>query len=365
MKKNLEKSLFKKNSIVRIVFVAFGFVTSLFFLACNSNQSQIDEKYRSGVVLIFNTGYYTLTLPDGSVFYFSGDADGNITNVSLDMEGCEQVSMGTGFFISNDGLIATNKHVASRTVSDRSMLRITKQIINHIISQYEDYNKSAEQMQQQLVYQYNHSNDASEKAVLGQKHRELEEEIEERNKTIKELERTDMENADIEYHSSLNIAYNGTFVKTMEDCYPCALRDTSDKDLAIIQLKSKQTPDGRFVFSVSPKNMLEHYSFGEYMSRMVNKDKNEELYMIGFNYGLDLAITGEGIYTQCTKGSINRDEKNRIMYSIATLPGSSGSPVLNRRGQLVAVNYAGIKNGQNFNFGIKANHLYELKKKVH
>lgn len=344
----------------KVLYRVFSIMTCLCFIACNSTKTEIDERSRSGVVLILNTEYYTLALPDGSVFYFSGDADGNITKISLDKEGCEQSSMGTGFFISNDGKIATNKHVASRTVSDRSMMRMTKQIINLIISQLEDQNKSAEQMQQQLAYQYNHSNDAAEKALLSQRYNELAEEIEERNTTIKELGRTDTEGADIDYHSSLSIAYNGTFVKSIEDFYPCILRDTSDKDLAIIQLKSKQTPKERFVFSVPQKNMLEHYSFGEYLSRLVNKDKNEKLYLVGFNRGLDLALTGEGIYTQCTEGSISRDERNRIMYSIATLPGSSGSPVLNRRGQLVAINYAGIKDGQNFNFGIKAKCLFEL-----
>lgn len=350
----------KKDLCIKKMLFAFCITICLCFIACNSTKTQIDERSRSGVVLILNTEYYTLTLPNGSVFYFSGDSDGNITNICLEKEDCEQSSMGTGFFISNDGKIATNKHVASRTVSDRSMVRMTKQIINLILAQLEEQNKTAVQTQQQLAYQYNHTNNAAEKATLSQKYGELEDEIEENNKLIKELERTDADGSDIEYHSSLSVAYNGTFVKSVEDFYPCTLRDTSNYDLAIIQLNSKQTPKDRYIFSIPSKNMLEHYSFGEYLSRLVGGDKNEKLYLIGFNRGLVLALTGEGIYTQCTEGSISRDEKSRLLYSIATLPGSSGSPVLNSRGQLVAINYAGIKDGQNFNFGIKAKYLYEL-----
>lgn len=354
----------KKNYLKLFLFYG-GFLPVLFLLvACNSTKTQIDEKYRSGVVLILNSDYYSLTLPDGSSFYFAGDGDGNITKVSFNKEECVTSSTGTGFFISDDGKIATNKHVASRTVSDRSMMRITKKILNQVILNLEKENRAAEQVKEEIYNQYKCTQNQTEKALLSQKYNELDNEIEKNNALIKNLERTDTEGAKIKYNSSLSVAFNGTFVNSVDDFYPCVLRDTSDKDLAIIQLKSKQTPNGRFVFPIFPKNMLEHYSFGEYLSRLINEDKNDELYLIGFNRGLDLAITGEGIYTQCTNGTISRDERDRIMYSIATLPGSSGSPVLNRRGQIVAVNYAGIKNGQSFNFGIKATHLYELKKKV-
>ena len=48
------------------------------------------------------------------------------------------------------------------------------------------------------------------------------------------------------------------------------------------------------------------------------------------------------------------------MYSIPALPGSSGSPVVNLQGQLVAINFAGINTTQNFNYGIRVKHLKNL-----
>jgi S1-C subfamily serine protease len=48
------------------------------------------------------------------------------------------------------------------------------------------------------------------------------------------------------------------------------------------------------------------------------------------------------------------------MYSISSLQGSSGAPVLNRKGELVAINFAGIGSTQNFNYGIKVKYLREL-----
>lgn len=48
------------------------------------------------------------------------------------------------------------------------------------------------------------------------------------------------------------------------------------------------------------------------------------------------------------------------MYSIPALPGSSGSPVVNMKGELVAVNYAGLNGTQNFNYGIRIKYLRDL-----
>ena len=42
------------------------------------------------------------------------------------------------------------------------------------------------------------------------------------------------------------------------------------------------------------------------------------------------------------------------------VPITSGSPVVNLRGQLVAINYAGINGTQNFNYGVRVKYLREL-----
>lgn len=51
---------------------------------------------------------------------------------------------------------------------------------------------------------------------------------------------------------------------------------------------------------------------------------------------------------------------DRLMYSIPTLHGSSGSPIVNTRGQLVVVNFAGLNGTQSFNYGIRVKHLKNL-----
>lgn len=355
----------KTNNIKSFSFLNAAYICLLciFLCSCNKTKNEIDESYRSGVVLIMNQYYYTLTLPNGGVFFLAGDGNGNITNFEVDPDSainCMSSVTGTGFFISDDGKIATNKHVASRTVSDRSAVRATKQVLNSLSQYLEIRNDTCEAIKNLCLTQYNLTNDDIEKIPYVQLYNAMEEEIKENNEIIRQISHMDPEDARIEYHSTLKVAHNGTFVNSLDDMYPCSLRDTSEKDLAIIQLNSKQTPPDKYIFPVPEKNMLEHYSFGEYLSRMFGSDKNEELYMIGFNRGFSMAHTEEGIQSQCTEGSINQTQRDIIQYNINTEPGSSGSPVLNRRGQLVAINFAGYRDAQSFNYGVKEKYLYDL-----
>lgn len=82
--------------------------------------------------------------------------------------------------------------------------------------------------------------------------------------------------------------------------------------------------------------------------------------MTSFNLGPTLALTKEGIKSQFNSGSISQRTSERLMYSIPALPGSSGSPVVNLQGQLVAINFAGLNGTQSFNYGIRVKYLQKL-----
>lgn len=83
--------------------------------------------------------------------------------------------------------------------------------------------------------------------------------------------------------------------------------------------------------------------------------------MIGYNQGPTLALTNDGIKVQITQGYISQNTDSiKIMYSIPALQGSSGSPVVNQYGELVAINFAGINNTQGFNYGIRVERLREI-----
>lgn len=146
---------------------------------------------------------------------------------------------------------------------------------------------------------------------------------------------------------------------------------TSDKeniDLALIQLKNKKTPENTYIFKL--KGDDSERSFTDKLTTLFSSsddDKlkiDQQLYMIGYNAGLVLANTKQGIKVQMTSGKVTQlSDGQRLLYSIPTLQGSSGSPVIDEYGNLVAVNFAKLGTTDNFNFGIPEESIKEFMRK--
>ena len=184
----------------------------------------------------------------------------------------------------------------------------------------------------------------------------------------------DPEGIKIRTISELGIAYNNTYVTSESDFIiknPCVVVRTSDKeniDLALIQLKNKKTPENTYIFKL--KGDDSERSFTDKLATLFSSsddDKlkiDQQLYMIGYNAGLVLANTKQGIKVQMTSGKVTQlSDGQRLLYSIPTLQGSSGSPVIDEYGNLVAVNFAKLGTTDNFNFGIPEESIKEFMRK--
>jgi len=69
-----------------------------------------------------------------------------------------------------------------------------------------------------------------------------------------------------------------------------------------------------------------------------------------------LGTTKQGIKVQMTSGKLTQlPDGQRLLYSIPTVQGSSGSPVIDEYGNLVGVNFAKLSGTDSFNFGIPKN----------
>jgi S1-C subfamily serine protease len=153
---------------------------------------------------------------------------------------------------------------------------------------------------------------------------------------------------------SISVAYNNTETTLASGFNECIFitkkRDTdTDYDIGLIQLENKRTPPNINCLPVAEDSVVDSLKI------------NEQVYMIGFNSGYALAITDNGIKSQLTQGYITQEpDDHRILYSIPTLQGASGSPILNKWGQVIAINYAKMQEDQGFCFGVPVEHLKRL-----
>jgi len=322
--------------------ILIALVVAGFFPSCNKTMSQeeLNDKVSSGVVLIFNSYYYSVTFPNGEEWFFTDIEDRKLVDLTDDEEEIKKESngsSGTGFFISEDGLLLTNRHVARPEVDEeeikdvlksfkRSLKNLYSEYMEKVATEYEEYEGNVSR-QAKCVELYNSYKKARE-----------------------EIDDMDMNEAEIMTHSDLYVAFNGSHIVKLDDLSKCdiiAVSEDEKVDLALIQLKDGETPEGSYIFKLRETDE--------------ELTMDEKLYMIGYNKGLTISKTVQGIRSQIYSGNITqKGDGEKILYSIPSLPGSSGSPVVDGYGNLVAVNFAGFMGTQNFNYGIPSKRIREF-----
>ena len=322
---------------------------------CKKNPQDIFNEQKSGVVLICNQYYYDLTLASGEHLYFSGlDEKGQFVNLTSNLANIRRqpgVLNGTGFFIDNSGNILTNRHVVAPAVDKVTVKNNINNIMQDSMSQrYAALQQYAQQNIYQDYYGNTRTNLSNEEIFALQQEVETLKAQYEQAENLKNSVWNNIlsDNFSIRLHSQFGIAYDGDNVNSWDDFMkrPCSLLRVSEdahSDLALLQLNSKQTPDGHYVFTVD--------------NDLATDDKqleiNQSVFMIGYNYGMALAKTDNGIRAQFTSGTVTQQpDGKRVTYSIPSMPGSSGSPVVDDYGRLVAVNFAKSNGSDNFNFGV-------------
>lgn len=350
-----------KETLIMKKILFLSVLAAVLLCACTKNPEQLYDEQKSGVVMVINKYYYEMKLPSGYTLYFTGlDEDGNIQNFTEDVKEVKKypaVSYGTAFFIDEKGGLLTNRHVASPPI-DRDLVKKNFTAIMSALQQragayMEELRNAYAQAEAEAhsIVGYDEygdlvTTDEERLQELVAAAKQMEQEYEEAQNAVEMLEQIkDPRGIEINPVCELGIALEGSSPKSENEFlkrHPCRVVRTAgaqEVDLALLKLTNEVTPSGAYVFN--PFEAEDNLAIGD------------ALYMIGYNAGVELGYTKKGILSQLTKGAVTQHpDGERVLYDIATVQGSSGSPVLNAKGELVAVNFAKYARSDNFNLGI-------------
>lgn len=304
------------SALIVIVFIVLSILKG--WIPMPDGKFNISD-YQSSVVMIYNEFYYLVEFDDdaaGETIKIGNDGTENGNFVAEGFGECHPfISWATGFFVSKDGLIATNRHVAMPweyflTNDQNDKLRNYIEVIQ---------NYKLEQNKAQFNYYYKKYN-LSEDQILA---------------LIAKLKR--IGNCRIKkitgVSNRIRVGYFGAYYESLEKFDPCTfINDSKDKeiDVALIQLYSKTLPkDNIKVIDTKKIKNAKDLKVGDILTTIG--------YPMGPEY-LTLRNDDGGLKTVMKTGEISRvPGKIEIDFNIEVLGGASGSPLFDKSGRFVGV----------------------------
>lgn len=316
--------VFRGFGIVALIALIIGCATWL--KDCNGKASdttpkemtdvQLYAKYKNSIVLM--RGYYYFRITAGNLDLASLGLptevvitpNGKLKAVDKNRDNMYSYT-GTGFFVSKDGKIVTNLHIARPWLFDENSTKISdayKQMLAQYASEIPQLN-----------------------AFIGQ-----------------------IKVEGVSGH--LGFIPNGEYFtdENIITCRELAASNDVNADVALLQSTKRKLPDS---------DTASYVNIEEAIIADSEIKVGEHIYTMGFPLGLkaqDLN-SSNGIQLLARGGNITQESNEYSFgFDAASYGGASGSPIFNNKGQLVGILNAGFSQSQGFNYGIKAIYATEL-----
>lgn len=228
-------------------------------------------------------------------------------------------SSGTGFFIGDKGHIVSNRHMACPW--DSEMTSFSTDLT--ILAAAEDYYKA------KLSDLYNKFEVTGALQYISQ---------------VKVTGVLD--------HSLM--VPNGDYLdqKNAINCHVEKVSDGEDEDLAIFKVRSSKIPE-----EVTPVPLSK--------IKAVHPDRGVAVLTIGFPFGQYFFDGKTQIQANVSDGTISRNDNLKTFgFTAVSYHGASGSPVFDKKGNLIGVLYAGIDQVQGFTQAVRSEYLLKLMEKA-
>ena len=280
------------------------------------SDKEIYDKYKNSIVLLIGYYYYEVSAGNLDLKKLELPTEVVVSNGKLKPVNGQRANMniytGTGFYVSEDGKIATNLHIVRPWLFDKEQSLISdqyKMFMSVAASENPALNAFTAQIKVEGVLSY------------------------------------------------IGMIPNGAYFSedNLKQCRELIAHDNTENDVAILQLETKKLPD-------------DNCTIVNLDQAVVNDSDicvGSHVYTMGFPFGLSLQDlkSPKGIQLLRHGGSVTQECADYSFgFDASSYGGASGSPIFNEKGQLIGVLNAGISKSQGFNYAIKASHVVELLK---
>lgn len=278
------------------------------------SDKEIYDKYKNSIVLLIGYYYYEVSAGNLDLKKLELPTEVVVSNGKLKAVNGQRANMniytGTGFYVSEDGKIATNLHIVRPWLFDKEQSLISdqyKMFMSVAASENPALNAFTAQIKVEGVLSY------------------------------------------------IGMIPNGAYFSedNLKQCRELIAHDNTENDVAILQLETKKLPD-------------DNCTIVNLDQAVVNDSDicvGSHVYTMGFPFGLSLQDlkSPKGIQLLGHGGSVTQECADYSFgFDASSYGGASGSPIFNEKGQLIGVLNAGVSKSQGFNYAIKASHVVDL-----